>query len=57
MLHIKQIDAVSLRNVTRQVNAILSLSSFIFKRQQNRSPNYGDVSLQSRFDTSRFDTR
>lgn len=57
MLHIKQIDAVSLRNVTRQVNAILSLSSFIFKRQQNRSLNYGDVSLQNRFDMSRFDTR
>ena len=56
MLHIKQIDAVSLRNITRQVNAILSLNFFI-KRQQNRSPNYGDVSLRSRFDTSRFDTR
>ena len=56
MLHIKQTDAVSLRNITRQINAILSLSSFI-KRQQNRSPNYVDVSLQSRFDTSRFDTR
>ena len=37
MLHIKQIDAVSLRNITRQINAILSLSSFI-KRQQDRSP-------------------
>ena len=31
MLHIKQTDAVSLRNITRQINAILSFNKFLYQ--------------------------